>query len=102
MPSYDAERQALNRIKKKVLPQYPPKTATLADIILPDFLLATLDENSFLIYDSGVNDPNRFFMFGTEKNLMLKMKKSWFFLEPEYLAVIFTTNRQYGAKFKNV
>ncbi|RMZ95031.1 FLYWCH zinc finger domain, partial [Brachionus plicatilis] len=76
MPSYDADRQAIKRFKRSVRPNYPPEPKLLSDITLPDFLTHTLEDakeetQAFLIYDSGVEDPNRFFMFGTEENFSL-------------------------------
>ena len=38
MPSYDADRQAINRAKAKVRPVYPPRPSKLSDIELPEFL----------------------------------------------------------------
>ena len=37
-PSYEADRQVINRVKSKLKPNYPPTPETLADITLPDFL----------------------------------------------------------------
>ena len=72
--SYSADRQALNRAKKLVLPQYPPIPVKLNDITLPNFLLHTLGngnvkEELFLMHDSGIDDEERFFIFGSEKNI---------------------------------
>ncbi|CAF0953884.1 unnamed protein product [Brachionus calyciflorus] len=65
MPTYDADRQALNRYKKSTRPNYPPEPQSLADIIVPEFLTITLEDSSgifdqILIYDSDKEDPRRF------------------------------------------
>ncbi|CAF1046445.1 unnamed protein product [Brachionus calyciflorus] len=74
MPTYDADRQAINRYKKSTRPNYPPEPHSLADITVPEFLTKTLEDSSgichqFLIYDSGKEDPRRFLVFGTLENL---------------------------------
>jgi len=80
MPSYDADRQAINRAKAKVKPVYPPHPSELSDIELPEFLKHCIsrrraqdgteeDGDMFLLHDSGVEDKDRFFMFGTEANV---------------------------------
>ncbi|CAF1135329.1 unnamed protein product, partial [Brachionus calyciflorus] len=76
MPSYNADRQCIQRYKKKNRPDYPPEPKTLADIEFPVFLTETLENHegeteAFLLYDSGKDDPNRFFIFATKKNLKL-------------------------------
>ncbi|RNA25549.1 hypothetical protein BpHYR1_004706 [Brachionus plicatilis] len=53
--TYDADRQAVNRYKKQVQPEYPPEPKKLSDIVIPDFLkltLTSLDKN--LEYYSNV------------------------------------------------
>jgi len=80
MPSYSADRQAIHRAKAKARPVYPPKPSKLCDIELPEFLKhaisrrraedgTEMDGETFLLHDSGVNDEDRFFMFGTEANV---------------------------------
>jgi len=80
MPSYSADVQAINRAKAKVRPVYPPKPSKLSDIELPEFLKhaisrkraedgTEMDGETFLLHDSGVEDEDRFFMFGTEANV---------------------------------
>ncbi|CAF0983812.1 unnamed protein product [Brachionus calyciflorus] len=44
---------------------------TLDEIVLPEQLLKTFNGDEFLLYDSGKDDEERFFIFGTEKNLKL-------------------------------
>ncbi|CAF0940546.1 unnamed protein product [Brachionus calyciflorus] len=72
MPSYNADRQCIQRYKKKNRPDYPPEPKTLADIEFPVFLTETLENHegeteAFLLYDSGKDDPNRFFIIATKK-----------------------------------
>ena len=80
MPSYSADRQAINRAKAKTRPLYPLKPMALSDIELPEFLKhaisrkkaedgTEMEGETFLLHDSGVDDPDRFFMFGTEANV---------------------------------
>ena len=76
MPSYDADRQAVNRFKKLNRPDYPPEPKTLSDIDFPICLTQTLEDidgqtQNFLLYDSGSNDNDRFFIFSTQENLKL-------------------------------
>ncbi len=79
-PSYEADRQVINRTKNKLPSDYPPYPESLKDIAIPEFLMKSLsrhraeDSSSeggelFLLFDSGVDDPDRFFMFGTQKNI---------------------------------
>ncbi|CAF0925217.1 unnamed protein product [Brachionus calyciflorus] len=71
-PSEDADRQAINRAKKKTQPSYPPEPESLALINIPDELKFTLNDNHlFLIYDSGEKEIDRFFIFGNVEHLNL-------------------------------
>ncbi|CAF1039753.1 unnamed protein product [Brachionus calyciflorus] len=74
LPSYSADRQFVNRVKKDNLPEYPIEPKCLSEISFPDFLTKTLpgidsDSDQFLFYDSGVDDKLRFFIFTTTENL---------------------------------
>ncbi|CAF0799222.1 unnamed protein product [Brachionus calyciflorus] len=69
IPSYNAERQFINRIKNKSRPPYPQQPNKLSEIAIPEFLQFTKKGESFLFYDSGVEDEDRFFIFTTESNL---------------------------------
>ncbi|RNA00261.1 MULE and FLYWCH domain containing, partial [Brachionus plicatilis] len=68
-PSTMADKLFINRIKKSIQPNFPPMPSNLSEITFPDFLKITKKEEQFLFYDSGVNDPNRFFIFTTQSNL---------------------------------
>ena len=62
-PSNKADVQAINRIKKKTRPAYPPQPESLSDIEFPEFLTKTLTKDGlFLFHDSGKEDTNRFFI----------------------------------------
>ncbi|CAF1134605.1 unnamed protein product, partial [Brachionus calyciflorus] len=66
--SNDPDRQFINRIKRKNKPEYLnlAEPIKLSDIIIPTNLTLTLDEKeNFLLYDSGPDDSDRFFVFGT-------------------------------------
>ena len=78
--SYDADRQAINRTKMKVKPDYPPEPSDLSEINVPEWLKYTLGmkEELFLIYDSGKLDPDRFYIFSTESNLKRLEQAHWF------------------------
>jgi hypothetical protein len=72
--SNDADRQFINRKKKKIKPKYLqlPMPEKLSDIDLPrELTLDANEKNLFLLYDSGKEDPDRFFIFCTEKKLKL-------------------------------
>ena len=78
-PSLDADRQFINRIKKKYRPVLPKEPENLADIDFPEWLTHTMGKelvdgeeelgDLFLLHDSGSDDPNRFFMFATSDNV---------------------------------
>lgn len=67
--SYDADRQFINRKKKKVKPSYPPQPVKLFDICIPDFLTKTHKGENFVLYDSGQEISDRLLMFATDNNL---------------------------------
>ncbi|CAF1028088.1 unnamed protein product [Brachionus calyciflorus] len=69
LPSYEADRLVINREKKKSRPQFPPEPSSLAEILIPEPLQFTIKGENFLLYDSGNMDYERFFIFGTRKNL---------------------------------
>lgn len=78
LPSYKASQRAIERKRKKMQHPYP-NPATVADIVIPETLNGTIRNNSnFVLWDSGVDDVNRLFMFGTEENLgILERHRSW-------------------------
>ena len=46
--------------------------------VIPNALKQTLRGDNFLLHDSGANDPDRFLIFGTERNLdMLADSSDW-------------------------
>ena len=50
-----------------------------SQINVPEVLHHTLRGENFNLFDSGADDPNRFFIFGTLKNLdMLTENTNWF------------------------
>ncbi|CAF0959597.1 unnamed protein product [Brachionus calyciflorus] len=71
LPSYDAERQVINRTKKSIRPDYPSQPETLKDIIIPDFLTLNLLNEPFLLHDSGVDDPDGYLIFASMSYLKL-------------------------------
>jgi len=89
MLSYSVDRQAIHRAKAKARPVYPPRHSKLFDIELPEFLKhaisrrraedgTEMDGETFLSHDSGVNDEDRFFMFGAEANVSnLEMSENY-------------------------
>ncbi|CAF0998609.1 unnamed protein product [Brachionus calyciflorus] len=74
-PSYEADRQVINRIKRKNKPEYPPQPEKLSDISLPEWLIFSLKTPAgsevFLLHDSGKDDEERFFVFGTNEHIKL-------------------------------
>ena len=56
-----------------------PRPHSVKDIILPDTMKVTTCSENFLLWDSGDQDTNRMFMFGTATNLQLfEQYPHWF------------------------
>lgn len=100
MPTYEADRQAINRFKKSTRPDYPQEPKNLSEIQLPEFLIFTLEKDdstnkNFLLHDSGADDPNRFFIFSTKENLKLLENNNLFAdgtfsIAPTYFEQVYT------------
>ena len=58
-------RQRIVRIRAKKI-DYGPNAQTLIEIIIPDALQLTYDEELFFLADSGFSDPERILIFATE------------------------------------
>ncbi|CAF0984753.1 unnamed protein product [Brachionus calyciflorus] len=69
LPSYSSCRQVIQREQKSKKPEYPKEPETLADIDILDLLKTTLNNESFLFYDSGASEKERFLIFTTKSNL---------------------------------
>ena len=60
-------------------PTYGPNPATMADLVVPDPLKYTYNNELFLLADSGYGDDERIFLFATENNLkMLTSASEWY------------------------
>ena len=77
--TYEANRQVINRSKKKSKPEYPKAPECLAEIDLPEWLtLTNQNKDLFIIFDSGKDDNERFLMFGTKNGVKLLEKNDCF------------------------
>ncbi|RNA00176.1 hypothetical protein BpHYR1_018588 [Brachionus plicatilis] len=70
----DSDRQFITRIKKAKKDDYLKisQPESLKEITFPNELIKTYDDDNFLLHDSGADDAERFFIFGTmalKKNL---------------------------------
>ncbi|KAL5237010.1 hypothetical protein ACI65C_004420 [Semiaphis heraclei] len=70
LPSVAAMKKTVRRLRcrKNALPVNP---STLSEIIIFEPYTLTLNNNSFLLYDSGSDDVNRILLFSTEQNLKI-------------------------------
>jgi hypothetical protein len=100
--SYNAYRQLVHREIQIHQPDYPPKPQSLADIVIPDWLTHTIKEQVgdielFLLHDSGKEDPDRFFIFSTDRNIkhledMHIFADGTFDVAPDLMMVILPNN----------
>jgi len=78
LPTYNASQRVIERLRKRKRLPYP-NPVNVADIKIPDELMNTTRNEAFVLWDSGDNDPERFFIFGTDSNLdQLNINKHWF------------------------
>lgn len=67
-PKYESVQRQLNRDRKLIQAPYPvPRN--LAEIDIPAPLRNTKTGEAFLLHDSGAQDPERFLIFSTPRNL---------------------------------
>ncbi|CAF0898466.1 unnamed protein product [Brachionus calyciflorus] len=69
--SYESLRQVIHRAKNKNKPDYPKESEDLKSLSFPEFLTQINNSETFLFFDSGPEDPERFIIFTTKKNLKL-------------------------------
>ncbi|CAF1002803.1 unnamed protein product [Brachionus calyciflorus] len=69
--SYKSLRQVINRAKNKTKPDYPKEPEDLKSLNYPEFLIQINNTETFLFYDAGPEDPERFIIFTTKRNLKL-------------------------------
>lgn len=97
LPEYCTAQRNIERIRRSAEHPYA-SPRTVADIVIPDTLKITTRNQNFLLWDSGNNDPNRMFMFGTEENLnILQQHGHWFVdgtfkVSPEIFYQVFTVH----------
>lgn len=95
LPSYSASQRTIER-KRKRPDVNNPRPHSVKDIILPDTMKVTTRSENFLLWDSGDQDTNRMFMFGTATNLqLLEQYPHWFMdgtfkIAPEIFLQVFT------------
>ena len=74
--------QNLTQIIKRIRstkPTYGPNAACIADLVVPEPLKFTFNNELFLWRDSGYGDEDRVFIFATENNLkLLSSFREWF------------------------
>ncbi|XP_068213295.1 uncharacterized protein [Palaemon carinicauda] len=77
LPKYQSLQRTVERQRKaKGLPLSPP--SYVGEIDIPQELVCTYDGEHFLAYDSGSDDPDRYFIFATHQNLkLMKENKHW-------------------------
>ena len=77
LPKYTSIQRNVQRNRKKEgEPISAPNAVT--DIEIPQSLCKTYNGDNFLAYDSGADDPDRFFIFCSPENLkLLKENKHW-------------------------
>ena len=68
LPSFSAMRSTIHRAKVEVLPKNPT-SLTEIDGIYVHQTFSVSDGSSFLLFDSGPNDPYRFMLFGNHSHL---------------------------------
>ena len=74
LPKYRSITRTIQRSREGPL----PAPQSLKDIALPQELSVTLRGEQFLAFDSGSDDPRRFFIFTTEQNLdLLEGYQNW-------------------------
>ena len=61
----------IRRAQKATQPSYPKDPEELKDIEIPDWIKQTHKGKDFMLHDSGVEDPDRFFMFATDSGIQL-------------------------------
>ena len=73
MPSYDALRKLCNRQR-----DFGPNPSCIRELSVPMELQRTLRDEEFLGFDSGTDDPDRYLLFTTERNLdILERSEVW-------------------------
>jgi hypothetical protein len=96
-------RRKLKRKAEQCINEKPrPKPQSLADIVIPDWLTHTIKEQVgdielFLLHDSGKEDPDRFFIFSTDRNIkhledMHIFADGTFDVAPDLMMVILPNN----------
>ena len=84
--------------KRRIMGNYPPPPLSAASIIIPESLRLTFTGDNFILYDSGISDVNRVFIFGTKESLAwLKENRHWlvdgtFKTSPSIFLQIFTVH----------
>ena len=78
MPQYNSIQRHVQR-KKKINGDPIANPRNIEEIAIPNSLRQTLRGDNFLLYDSGVEDADRFLIFRTQKNLdILAECSNWF------------------------
>ena len=78
VPDYLASQRRIQRTRRKAGVLFPTPQC-VQDVVIPESLVRTANNDNFVLWDSGAGDENRTFIFGTEDNLRLLQEfKHWF------------------------
>ena len=76
LPSIAAMKKTVQRLRcRKNAP--PVNSSTLSEIIIIEPYTLTLNNNPFLLYNSGSDDVNRILLFSTEQNFKILVSDQW-------------------------
>ena len=95
LPGYSSLQRTVNR-KRKRENLALPNLRSVQEIQIPDQLKVTTRGDSFLFWDSGEDDPQRLFVFCTDRNIdTLEQNAHWFMdgtfkVVPELFVQLFT------------
>lgn len=74
LPKFNSLKRTIQRQRTSL-----PSPRTLAELTIPENYTLTLDNEQFLMHDSGKDDEDRFLIFSTQKNLqLLAQSKRWY------------------------
>jgi len=95
LPAYSSLQRTVNR-KRKRENLALPNLRSVQEIQIPDQLKVTTRGDSFLFWDSGEDDPQRLFVFCTDRNIdTVEQNAHWFMdgtfkVAPELFVQLFT------------
>ncbi|KAI6646039.1 hypothetical protein LOD99_9569 [Oopsacas minuta] len=99
LPTLDSVKRTIRRCKRRE-EEFYGNPSSCAEIIIPDRFKFTLNDESFLLFDSGEGDDHRMILFGTSKFLSkLKESINWhcdgtYKVAPEHFFQLYTIHAQ--------